>query len=740
MTPRPAHAAAAGAAAGLALGPRWPLAALAVALSLPLLVRSWALRLVLVAVVIAAALVGSARLHAVQRTALGPDLGHALRERATLLDAPRRRAFGVRIAVVRLRGEAVLLRAPRATRWPRVEVGAVLAVRGGLDALPARESSYAARGVHAELRAWAIDATGVRRGGVSGAVDTIRARATAALRMGLPPPQAALLRGMVLGDDSALPDGVRTDMQTTGLTHLVAASGANVLLLAALALGVCAALGIDRRARLVLVLALTALYVPLAGGGPSIQRAGIMGVAGTVAALAGRPADRWHALLLAVVVTLLLQPRAAEQVGWQLSFAAVAGIAVLAAPVRAGLTRRRVPGPLAEGVAVTVAATLGTAPLIALHFGQASPVTLPANVLAAPLVAPVMWLGYAAAAVGQVSSVAAAPLTALAGLPVSVLLALAHAAARWPGASWTAPPLLVALACGGAAVAIALRRARRPALALTAAACLAAWSVAHAGARAVAPPAGARVTFLDVGQGDATLLQDRDHAILVDAGPPDGGVVARLRHAGIRRLDALVVTHAQDDHDGGGAAVLGALPVGLVVDGRDGVREPSGLALAARARLRGVADVPGGQGQRLRAGGIALEVLWPPSREPGTPAAGGDDPNQRAIVALATLGGMRVLLTADAESDVLAPLDLDAVDVLKVSHHGSADEGLPALLQTLRPRLAGIEVGAHNTFGHPVPATVAALRAAGARVVRTDRDGSVAVEPAGRALRVTPHA
>jgi competence protein ComEC len=544
---------------------------------------------------------------------------------------------------------------------------------------------------------------------------------------------------MVLGDDSALPDGVRDDMRATGLTHLVAASGANVLLLAALALGLCAALGIDRHLRLVVVLALTALYVPLAGGGPSIQRAGIMGAAGTVAALAGRPADRWHALLLAVVVTLALQPRATEQVGWQLSFAAVAGIAVLAAPVRAGLARRRVPGALAEGVAVTVAATLGTAPLIALHFGQASPVTLPANVLAAPLVAPVMWLGYVAAALGQASGVLAAPLTAVAGLPVSVLLALAHSAAHWPGASWTAPPLLVALGCGGAAAAIGLRRARRPTLALTAAACLAAWAVSHAGARGPAPPAGARVTFLDVGQGDATLLQDRGHAILVDTGPPGGRIVARLRHAGVRRLDALVVTHAQDDHDGGGAAVLRALPVGLVLDGRDGVREPAGLALAARARARAVADVAARQGQRLRAGGIALRVLWPPPREPGAPPAGGEDPNQRAIVALATLGGMRVLLTADAESDVLAPLGLDAVDVLKVSHHGSADEGLPALLQTLRPRLAGIEVGARNTFGHPVPATVAALRAAGAQVVRTDRDGSVAVEPAGRALRVTPH-
>ena len=740
MRPRPAHAAAGCAAAGLALGPRWPLAALAVALAAPVLARRWALRGLLTAVVLVGAVAGSARMHATQRTALGPLMGHALSDRATLLEAPRRRPFGVRVAVVKLRGEAVLLRAARDVRWPRADVGAVLAVHGGLEALAARESSYAARGVHAELRAWSVGATGARRGGPAGAVDTIRARATAALRMGLPAAQAALLRGMVLGDDSALSDGVRADMQATGLTHLVAASGANVLLLAALALACCAALGIDRRARLILVLALTALYVPLAGGGPSIQRAGIMGAAGTVAALAGRPADRWHALLLAIVATLTLQPRAPEQVGWQLSFAAVAGIAVLAAPVRAGLRRRSVPAALAEGIAVTVAATLGTAPLIALHFGQASPVTLPANVLAAPLVAPVMWLGFAAAAIGQLSSSAAAPLTALAGLPVSALLALAHSAARWPGASWTAPPLLVALACSGAGAAIALRRVRRPMLTLTAAACLAAWTVAHAAARGLPPPVGARVTFLDVGQGDATLLQDRDHAILVDAGPPDGRIVARLRHAGVRRLDALVVTHAQDDHDGGGAAVLAALPVGLVLDGRDGVREPSGVALATGARAHGVVDVPARQGQRLRAGAIALQVLWPPAREPGTPPAGGEDPNQRAIVALATLGGMRVLLTADAESDVLAPLGLDGVDVLKVSHHGSADEGLPSLLQTLRPRLAGIEVGAHNTFGHPVPATVAALRAAGARVVRTDRDGSVAVEPAGRALRVTPHA
>jgi competence protein ComEC len=137
----------------------------------------------------------------------------------------------------------------------------------------------------------------------------------------------------------------------------------------------------------------------------------------------------------------------------------------------------------------------------------------------------------------------------------------------------------------------------------------------------------------------------------------------------------------------------------------------------------------------IRAGGIELRILSP-AREPPS-AHAGEDPNQRAIVAEARLDGLRMLLTADAESDVLSGLDLDPVDVLKVSHHGSADPGLPALLERLRPRLAGIEVGADNTYGHPAPETLAALRAAGVAVYRTDRDGSIRIEGDRRGLQVT---
>jgi competence protein ComEC len=759
---RPWHAGIAALVAGLVLGPRAPLAVPLAALAAPMLGSRAGARLALAGAVIGGALIAQARLEAIDATRLAPRIGHAVRERVLLLDAPRARRFGVRVATVRLDGERVLLRAGRGVRWPTERVGAVLAARGGLEPLPASDAWQSARGVHAQLRADALADTGVRRGGLAGVVDGVRARAQAVLRTGVPPPEAALLRGMALGDDAALPDRTRAEFRASGLSHLVAASGQNVMLLAALVLGVAAVIGLALRARLALVLAAIALYVPLAGGGPSIQRAGVMGAAAVVAVLAGRPAARWHALLLATAVTLSLNPRAVQDVGWQLSFAAVVAILLLAARVRDGLVRRGLPRAVAEATALTGAATLGTAPLIAAHFGQASLVSLPANVLAAPAVAPAMWLAMIAIAVGQLGTALAAPFVALAAFPVAYVMWVAHVASGVPGARASLPAAVVGAACAAAALAVMVPRARAPIAAGAAAALvvvvalslapnspLAGWLartpaaglaalVSRASAAGLTAPAGLRITFLDVGQGDATLLQWRRTAILVDTGPPDGPILTRLRHAGIRRLDLLVVTHAQADHDGGAAAVLRAMPVGLVLDGRDGVRDSSGLRMAAQAARRGVRTIGARAGEVLRIGAIALRVLWPASAR--GPADAGADPNQRAIVAEADAAGVRTLLTADAESDVLAGLDLGPVDVLKVSHHGSADPGLPALLQRLRPRLAAIEVGRHNVYGHPAAATVRALLAAGAALVRTDRDGSVSVEPAAGTLRIHAHA
>jgi competence protein ComEC len=735
---RPLHAALAAAVVGLIAGPRAPAVVLAALPVCAVVARRPAATLAVAAALLGGAVLADARLAALDRTALTGRLGHAATVRVWLLEAARPRAFGGRTAMVRLGRERLLVRTSGRVAWPRVRVGQELAVEGVVEALRPADAWLRPRNVHGVLRAERVAPTGRVRGGVAGLLDRVREQAQTALDRGLPPPQAALLRGMVLGQDEALPERTRDDFQTAGLSHLVAASGQNVMLLCALVFGLSALVGLDFRARLLLALGLIALYVPLAGGGPSIQRAGVMGAAGVAATLAGRPASRSYALLLAAAVTLALNPRAVEEPGWQLSFAAVVAIMLLAGPIGDRIRRRGLPAALAEATALTLAATIGTAPLIAAHFGQTSLVSLPANVLAAPAVAPVMWLGMAAATIGQLSPAAALPFTALAGYPLAFVAWVGETGAHLPHAAVTASPWVVALACLAVVLAIVSPEARRPRSLVVASVVATALVVSWSPARALAPPAGLRVTFLDIGQGDATLIQDRRTSVLVDTGPPDGGVVARLRHAGVRRLDLLVVTHAQADHDGGAAAVLRAMPVGLLLDGRDGVREPLGLRMAAEARRRRVAIAAPEAGQALRAGRIELRVLSPAREAPEEHA--GADPNDRAIVAEARVGRFRMLLTADAESDVLASLDLGPVDVLKVSHHGSADPGLGPLLARLRPRLAAIEVGAHNTYGHPVPATVATLRAAGVAVYRTDRDGSVRLEGQDDRLTVATHA
>lgn len=726
----PAFAVVAAGAAALAVGPRgsWRLAA---GLALAVLVGAWA---------------GQARLAALERTAFG-ELPRPVTVRAVLLEPPDRRAHGDTVAPARVLGgradgERIVLRLPPAgwrarARWPREPTGAVVVARGELHPLGPYDGAQARRHAHGVLRVRELRATGERRGGALGVLDRVRARAEGALGAGIPGRQAALARGMVLGQDHALSDEVQDRMRATGLAHLVAASGANVALLAALVLALGAAVGVPRTPRLVLAAGCVAAYVPLAGAGPSIQRAGVMGVAALVAALAGRPATRWYALLLAAAATLLSNPLAVGDPGWQLSFAAVLALLLVAPPLRAALARR-MPAGLAEPLAVTVAATLGTAPLLALHFERVSVVSPLVNVLAAPVVAPIMWLGTLASLVGQAAAGAARPFALLSAPLLGYLDWLAAWGAALPAAevepsrgvriALTAGCLLVvALASHPrgrrlAARAVATRGQRTGAMVL-ATACVAA--VVLAG-RPPGPPEGPRLSFLAIGQGDATLLQHGAHAVLVDTGRADGPVLELLRDAGVRRLDALVMTHGSADHEGAAAGILRAMPVGMLFDGGGPDHRTGGLRAAVdEARRRRIPVVETDRGQTIRAGPIDLRVLWPDRRRPPPPGA---DPNLSATVLDARLGGIRALLPADAEGEVTTRLRIGPVDVLKVAHHGSSDPELPTLLEQVRPRVAVIPVGP-NTYGHPHPRTVGALRAGVPMVRRTDRDGTVRIVP-----------
>lgn len=735
------HLALGAAGLGLLVGPRSVPALVVAAAALAALSGTPPRALLVMAIALAGAVGGQARLAHLDASRLQAASGHEVQTSVILLERPRPGRFGstalARVSAGAGRGEKVFLRMGKWVRSAPVSVGAELSVEGRLGPLGPHDNFQRIRGAHAVLHVRSERDTGARRGGLAGGIDRGRERMEHALERNLPPPQAALLRGMVLGQDEALDASARDDFRAAGLTHILAASGQNVVLLSALAVPLLALLGLGLRARLAVVLGLIALYVPLAGAGPSIQRAGIMGAAGVVAALAGRPASRWYAVGLALVFTLALNPRSAEDPGWQLSFAAVLSMLLLAGRLREWLERRGLPRGGAEVAAMTLAATLGTAPLIALHFERLSLASVPANLLAAPVIASVMWLGVLAGAAGALWAPAATALNAVNAYPLAYLGGLAHTAAHLPLASVAVPlslPALVAIYGVLGAVAAAPRLRRPAVLGVTLAASWLMLTPAAAGPR---PPPGLRVSFLDVGQGDATLVQDGARAILVDAGPPDGPIVDRLAHEGVSRLDALVITHAQADHEGGAPAVLRRFPVRLVLDGAAGAPVPGHAAVLEAALQTRARVLAPDAGQALKAGRVELDVLWPHAES--FPLHAQEDPNQRAIVAVVRVPGLRMLLTADAESDVTGPLDLPPVDVLKVAHHGSADPGLPALLARLRPRVAVIEVGRHNSYGHPAPQALEALRAV-PRVMRTDRDGTVRLKEEGGRLTLEPHA
>jgi competence protein ComEC len=635
----------------------------------------------------------------------------------------------------------------------------------------------------------------------------IRERALTGLGEGMPAREAALARGFVLGEDEGLDPATKEDFIRAGLSHLTAVSGENVTLLALLAMPILAAFGIPLRERLIWVIGLIAVYIPLAGSAPSIQRAGVMGVVGLIATLTGRRTSRLYALGLALVVTIAVDPSVAADVGWQLSFAAVLGILLLARPIREWFLARLAPrrrqseaaagdgaatGParspatdrsasalrgaspwrrvLAEGIAVTVSATLATAPLIAYVFEEISLTSLAANVLAMPAVAPAMWLGMVSAALAQVPGIPLAPLNGLDAL----LLAYIAQVAAWCGrpdwavvhAHITLAAMLATYAAMAAAIVIGAQfaRARRLAAARASsregafvlrpvydakvrthsrwrrplavlAALLALGAIAWFAFRprgSGAPPGpapGLRIEVLDIGQGDAILLQPRSApAVLVDGGPPGDELVAKLHAEGVDRLGAAVVTHDQSDHAAGIAEVLGRLPISRLVYGRLD-RHFLEAARAAGARPEQVAT-----GTALRSGSLHLEVLWPPpdllaEDPPDT------DPNLLALVIRARWHRFTMLLTADAEAES-TPLDPGPIDVLKVAHHGSDDAGLGSLLDRIRPRLAVISVGADNPYGHPTPGTLATLAAHGVPTLRTDEDGTVEIDVSRRGFSV----
>ncbi len=544
-------------------------------------------------------------------------------------------------------------------------------------------------------------------------------------------PAAGLLPGLVVGDTRAMDPVLTEDFRRAGLSHLTAVSGANVAIVLAGVLAPLRRRAVDRRVQALVALVALAGFVVLARPTASVVRAAAMGAVVLLALASGRARVAVPALAAAVTVLLLLDPRLASDAGFALSVTATAAIVLLSPGWSARLHQRGCPGLLADAVAVAAAAGLATAPLVAGLSGLVSPVSLPANLLAAPAVAPATVLGLLAALAGAVVPPAGDALVWLAGWPVRWLVTVARTAAGLPDAAtgWPAGTRGALLLTGVLVVTGLLlwrsRRLRALALAVLVGVVVLGWPL-----RQVAvgwPPTGAVLVACDVGQGDALVVPTGPgEAVLVDAGPEVGPVDRCLDRLGIDTLPLVLLSHLDADHAGGLPGALAGREVGTIATGTLSPADDRGAGLAAqvaRAGARREVLVPG---DVRTVGGARLEVLAPPA-EIATAAA---EPNDLSLVVRVTHRGVRVLLTGDLSAAAEARLldrgvDLRA-DVLKVPHHGSADAD-PAFLAATGARVALVSVGAGNPYGHPAPGLLSVLTRSGMRVHRTDQQGDLAV-------------
>ncbi|WP_371258713.1 ComEC/Rec2 family competence protein [Streptomyces sp. CC53] len=576
---------------------------------------------------------------------------------------------------------------------------------------------------------------------------------------GLPPDARALLPGLVVGDTSRIPDDLRAAFEATDLTHLLAVSGSNLSIVLLLLIGpagraaraerggLAPRIGLSLRVTAVAGGVLTLAFVVVCRPEPSVLRAAACGLVTLLAIGTGRRRSLLPALAAAVLLLVLYEPWLARSYGFLLSVLATGALLTIAPRWSARLQARRVPPRIAEALAAAAAAQAVCAPVVAVFAARVSLVAVPCNLVAEFAVAPATVLGFATLAVAAASLPAARLLAECAAWPAGWVASVARAGAALPGAEadwpggWQGGLLLAGVTV--LVLLLARRAAHRPWALLGCAALLVAVVLRPTPLTRLVtgwPPPGWVLVACDVGQGDAVALAAGDGAaVVVDAGPDPDAADRCLRDLGVSRVPLVLLTHFHADHVAGLPGVLRGRDVGAVQT--TGLLEPYAQAefvhrTAAAARVPVVRAVAG---ERRRAGPLDWRVLWPP----GGPGAGGavpEEPNDASVALhVRAAGGVSLLLLGDLEPPAQRGLlrahpALPRVDVLKVAHHGSAHQE-PALLRQVGPRLALVSAGRGNPYGHPSPRTLADLRDAGAAVLRTDRDGAVAVTGAGPDLR-----
>ena len=533
----------------------------------------------------------------------------------------------------------------------------------------------------------------------------------------------ALIPGMVLGDTSKQSSDFKNSMKRSGLTHLVAVSGANFALVSAFVLWMMQFLFARMKFRLTATAISLIAFIALVRPSPSVLRAAAMAAVLLIAQGTKRGRDSLPALGFAMAAVVIVDPWQARDAGFALSVLATAGL-LLFAPVLIEKMRTRMPEKLAQALAPPIAAIVFCSPIIVALSGYLAPMSVIANLLAAPFVAPITIVGFIAALFSPIAPLLSTILMWFIRFPAGAIALIADWASSFPVLTLRTGKIGFLIVASFTLISWLLKRWFKHIIIFTLVVLISiTWLQRW-------PGGDWQVANCDIGQGDSMVINLGNHrGLVIDVGPNPVAEDRCLKALGINEIPLLILSHFHADHVAGLPGALKNRTVGQVWVSVNSA--PLVESAMAQSALKGVEMIKAVRGMSSKLGVLTIKVLWPTLSATSFAEMPGDGSqiNNSSIATLITCDAFSIFAGGDIEPPVQEILvkDVGPVDIYKVSHHGSRYQDL-AFMAALHPRISIISVGVGNTYGHPAVQTLGALARLGSEVVRTDIDGAIAVQ------------